>query len=113
MNQFDQLMDIVGRGDYLPGDRCVGGAHHCSFEVVSAERDAVTIRDLNLGGKSVTNDAAHVVEQLRAVELLKPGKKLFYIDSMGELELDEIVWEGVAEISFRPGPGRAVPDERR
>lgn len=84
----------------------LGGGGHCSFEVVLIEAEAVTIRDLNRGGKSVTNDAAHVVEQLRAVGFLAPGRKLLYFDSDGEL--DEIVWEGVSEVGFRPGPGSAA-----
>lgn len=76
---------------------------HCSFEVVMVERDQVTIRDLNQGHKSVTNDAEHVVRELRRAELLVPGRRLFYYDSDGNL--DEILWEG-GEIEFRPGPGR-------
>jgi hypothetical protein len=88
-------------------DCCLStGSGHCSFVVESVERDAVTIRDLNLGGRSVTNDAAHVVEQLRAVELLPPGRKLYYIDSDGEL--DEIVWTEDGAVAFMPGPLRAA-----
>ena len=77
----------------------------CSFEVVRVERDAVTIRDLNRG-KSVTNDAERVVAQLRAFELLTPGRRLFYYDSMGDL--DEIVWNECGVVGFKPGPGRAA-----
>lgn len=93
---------IPGIEDAEDAKLCLGSNGHCSFEVVLVERDQITIRDLNIG-KTVTNDAEHVVKQLRAVELLVPGRKLFYYDSANDL--DEILWEG-AEIGFRPGPGR-------
>lgn len=93
-------------GDLKPGDCNVSRSGlHCSFEVVSVEREAVTIRDLDLGGKSVTNDAAFVVEQLRAVELLPVGRRLLYYDSEGNL--DEILWDEKRGVTgFKPGPLR-------
>lgn len=42
--------------------------------------DTVYIRDLNLGGKSVTNDAEAVVKE---VNFVHPGKKIIYQDSDG------------------------------
>jgi len=84
----------------------IGACGHCSFALVSAEPDQVTIRDLCIG-KTVTNDAEHAVAILRADGLLRPGCRLFYYDSANDL--DEIVWDGVTEITFRPGPGRRLP----
>jgi len=82
---------------------CIGNSNHCSFQVVSATRGGVvTIRDLNQG-RSVTNDANFVVEQLRAAELLTPGRRLFYYDSEGNL--DEITWDesgATGLIPYRP-----------
>lgn len=87
----------------------VEAMQHAQFEVEGVDRDAVTIRDLNLGSKSVTNDAEYVVDQLRGLGLLTAGCKLFYHDSAGDL--DEIVWDQ-GEISFRPGPRRAAVRDR-
>jgi hypothetical protein len=76
--------------------------NHCSFEVVSVERDAVTIRDL-VRGRSVTNDAEHVIEQLVKSGLLTEERKLFYYDTTGTL--DEILWEPPSRfVGFAPGP---------
>lgn len=73
---------------------------HCSFEIVSVERGAVTIRDLNVG-PSVTNDAEHVVAELRKADLLPVGRRLYYFDS--EDNLDEITWNERGQIGFKPG----------
>lgn len=78
----------------------------CDFEVVTVSRESVTIRDLNRGRKSVTNDARAVVSELRRSDLLLPGRRLFYFDSEGEL--DEIVWAEDGGVAFAPGPRGAV-----
>lgn len=74
----------------------------CNYEVVYVTREAVTVRDLNRGRKSFTNDARNVVAELRRSELLPPGRRLYYYDSMGELF--EIVWAKDGGIAFEPGP---------
>ena len=60
------------------------------YEVVLVEEDRVFIVDLNLGNKSVTNDAEEV---LKEIQYHFPGKRLIYKDSMGKW--DEIVEEGI------------------
>jgi hypothetical protein len=77
----------------------------CDFEVITVSRDAVTIRDLDRGKMSVTHDASAVVAELRRCELLLPGRRLFYYDSMGVL--DEIVWTEDGAVAFAPGPNLA------
>ena len=59
-----------------------------------------TIRDLNLGRMSVTNDAENVVANLRKHGILEDGRRLFYYDSEGDL--DEIVWTTAGDVSFAP-----------
>lgn len=79
--------------------------NHCCFEVYSVEREAVTIRDLG-HGKSITNDAEYVVEQLRESGLLPNGRRLFYFDTQGDLD----DWDETGKVSFRPGPQRSAED---
>ncbi len=71
------------------------------FQVVSTTPDCVTIRDLDLGRMSVTNDAEAVVAHLRKCGILRDGKRLLYYDSQGDL--DEIVWRTDGSVSFAPG----------
>lgn len=56
------------------------------------------IEDLNLGGRSVTNDVENVVSEL--LELLG-GRKLYYIDSMGNM--DQILIRHDRFDGFKPG----------
>lgn len=74
------------------------------YEIVriNPESSEVTIRDLNLGRMSVTNDAESVVRDLREKSVLRDGWRLFYYDSDGAL--DEITWMPGGSIGFRPGP---------
>lgn len=74
---------------------------HANFEIVSSLPDRVIIRDLG-GAMSVTNDAEWVVSQL--VDESFPGpsnRRLFYYDSMGDL--DEIVIVLGKFYAFAPG----------
>ena len=50
-------------------------------DTVDYRNNILTIRDLDLGGRSVTNDAEAVVEYLA----LPIGWRLFYYDSMNDL----------------------------
>lgn len=76
----------------------------CDYEIVRIEPEAseVTIRDLNLGRCSITNDAETVVADLREKDILRDGWRLFYYDSNNDL--DEIVWKPDGSIRFSPGP---------
>lgn len=73
-----------------------GGAR---FEIVRTpaelERlgDVLTIRDLGPWDQhfTITNDAEDVVAKLLLSYDLKPGRRLFYYDSEGDL--DEITWD--------------------
>lgn len=58
------------------------------YSIVKVEEDRIFIVDLDLGRRSVTNDAENVV-----FEISKhfPGKRIIYRDSMKEW--DEIVYE--------------------
>lgn len=73
----------------------------CNFEVVSVAIESVTIRDLNNGRMSVTNDAENVVAELRRAEILIPGRRLFYFDSQGHE--DEILWQEDGSVRFAFG----------
>ena len=58
-------------------------ANRADFEYVAftGEPNIVFIRDLNIGNKSVTNDAEAVVKE---VNMLFPGKRIVYQDSQGD-----------------------------
>lgn len=61
----------------------------------------VTIRDLNLGNISVTNDAEEVLERIgKEVDL--SDKKVQYYDSCGQL--DRLLHENGVFAGFAPGP---------
>jgi hypothetical protein len=78
-------------------------AMRCKFEVVKIERAYVVIRDI--GGTdcmTVTNDAEAAVAELRKSELLPPGRRLFYYDSLGDL--DEIIVNDRGFVGFKVLP---------
>ena len=72
------------------------------WEVVGQEGNIVFIRDLDLGGRSVTNDAENV---LRECQNALGACRVVYQDSRGEWA--EIVWKDswLGTISFRPWHG--------
>lgn len=73
------------------------------FEIVPSRfRNSLTIRDLNLGNKSVTNDAENVVKELLQTGKLTPGMRLFYYDS--ENQFDEITFNADGFTGFNVGP---------
>jgi hypothetical protein len=77
------------------------------YEVVRTMPEAVLIRDLGPHDQflTVTNAAEEVVEEMYAAETLKPGQRLFYYDSEGDV--DEIVHEDGRFVGFyRLGRGR-------
>ena len=59
------------------------------FEVEVQDR-IVTVIDLNLGGRGVTNEAEGVVMDLCRRGILQPGMRLIYRDSTGRW--DEMLW---------------------
>lgn len=63
--------------------------------------DIVTIRDLNLGNISVTNDAEEVLERI-GKEIDLTGKRVQYYDSCGQL--DQILHKNGVFAGFAPGP---------
>lgn len=73
------------------------------WEFVRREGDIVFIRDLDLGGRSVTNDAEQVYEECR--NIFGPCR-LVYQDSQGEWAeiVRHINWIGET-IGFRPWNG--------
>lgn len=82
---------------------------HAQWEIVSANTESLTIRDIGHEvGPSITNDAEWVVEQL-ADQLI--GRRLYYYDSMGRL--DEITHERQRFTGFKPGPGSHLPKGER
>lgn len=52
--------------------------------MVEVEDRIVLVMDLDLGGRSVTNDATHVVDDLVRRGILSDGMRLIYRDSNGE-----------------------------
>lgn len=57
-----------------------------TFTICEVERTHLLIRDNCLDGhKSVTNDAEAVIAKLQQAGLLPNGRRLFYLDSDGEL----------------------------
>lgn len=58
------------------------------YEIVKVENDKVFIIDLNLGNKSVTNDAENVYIELKQIF---PDHRIIYKDTMGHW--DEIVMD--------------------
>lgn len=71
------------------------------FEIVFVESEFILIKDLDLGNKSVTNDAEAVVEML----LDSFGdRRIFYYDSTNEI--DELKHDGKRFTAF----GAGIPD---
>jgi hypothetical protein len=51
------------------------------YDVVKVEHDRVFIKDLNDGGKTITNDAEAVVQEVHEEY---PGRRIIYRDSLGQ-----------------------------
>lgn len=71
------------------------------YEVVCIKDDRVFIVDLDLGNRSVTNDAEKV---LREINNNFPGKRLIYRDTIGKW--DEIKFDRVVFAPYR----EEIPD---
>lgn len=65
---------------------------------------SVVLRDIGPHDqfKTITNAADEVVSELWRAGKLKNGQRLFYFDSMGDL--DELVIEGGRFVDFKVGP---------
>lgn len=81
-------------------------ANRADFEYVAftGEPNIVFIRDLNLGNRSVTNDAENVVKEINT---LFPGKRIIYKDSNGDW--DELLHTDGRFEGFGPYRG-TIPD---
>lgn len=64
------------------------GNKRADYDIVRVESDRVFIIDLDLGNKSVTNDAEYVYSDLQS---LWPNRRVIYRDSMGNW--DEMIAE--------------------
>ena len=73
-----------------------------AFSIVLEHPAHLVIRDDDAGGRSVTNDAEAVVSFLLKEGLIEPGRRLFYIDSEGQL--DEMLFDKRGFVGFAPGP---------
>ena len=65
---------------------------HADYEVVRIEDDRVFIVDLDLGGISVTNDAAYVYNEINNNF---PGRRTIYRDTLGR-------WDELVKIENEP-----------
>lgn len=75
---------------------------------VEQDGDVLIIRDLDRGGRSVTNDGDGVIMDLAKRGLLKDGMRVIYRDSSGEW--DEMLHRGGLFSTFRAIPADARTD---
>jgi len=74
---------------------------HAQFELLDQEREYIFIRDVgHNSGRSVTNDAQYVVEQLYDYNIFD-YTRIFYEDSEGRI--DEILHSGKVFKGFKTG----------
>lgn len=74
------------------------GKPKSQWEAVSLIDRILTIRDLNQGWVSVTNDVENVVWELMQSGILKVGMRLMYYDSNNDL--DEIKFDENGFVGF-------------
>lgn len=80
--------------------------NHADYRIVDETDEAIFIEDLNLGHKSVTNDAEWVIETL-IHEYGVLTKKVVYKDS--EDQWDELIHDGNVFLDFGPWKGK-IPE---
>lgn len=73
---------------------------HSDFFFHRLDDHTVAVIDLNLGNRSVSNDAENVVRWLRARGSLRNSDRLIYRDSDGKW--DQIEWDAQGAVFFRP-----------
>lgn len=74
---------------------------HAKFQLLDQEREYIFIRDIgHNSGRSVTNDAEYVIEQLYAYNI-SDETRIFYEDSEGEIS--EILHSGKKLKGFKAG----------
>lgn len=73
---------------------------HADYAIVKTTPDIVFIKDLDLGGKSVTNNAEFVVAQIHEQH---PHRRVVYKDSNGDW--DELVHDEGVFLHFAPYHG--------
>lgn len=88
--------------------RLFGMKAQSRYEIVSnTPGSTLVIRDIgHMDHRSVTNDAENVVADLVANGFLLAGRRLFYYDSMGQL--DELLIKDGRFVGFAPGPREAA-----
>ena len=75
---------------------------HAQFELVDQEREYIIIRNTgHNSGRSVTNDAEYVIEQMYLIYNIFDEARIFYYDSEGELS--EILHSGKRFRGFKAG----------
>jgi hypothetical protein len=76
------------------------------YKVIETTDSTVFLVDLNLGNRSVTNDAENVVRKI----LSEHGRtrKIVYRDSMGDW--DELIHDGETFLDFGPYQGDYTPN---
>ena len=81
------------------------------YFVIGFHHDFVGIADANQGGRSVTNDAELVVEELLQSRQLLGTQRLLYRDTMSRW--DELLHDGVRFTGFRHIGGDSFGDAMR
>lgn len=83
--------------------RDMGRDFGSDFTINHADDELIFIVDLNLGGRSVTNDAENVLMRIdAAVENGIGGRRVFYRDSMRQI--DEILHDNGRFLGFKSIP---------
>lgn len=77
------------------------------YEIISASGETLYLIDLDLGNRSVTNDAEAVVAEVLASH---PGKQIVYRDTQGRW--DELRHDGCAFQGFAPWQGYVPKHDR-
>lgn len=79
--------------------------NHANYQIVEVTANIIFISDLDLGNKSITNDAEHVVDVL--LQIYGPKRKIVYRDTEGQW--DELKHDGEKFIDFAPYTGIYFP----
>lgn len=109
MRRFKQkLLWHDGADHFTPAALYDNSHQRCAFEVLAVDESAIYLADLNLGGRSLTNDAANVVAEC----VLRFGNlRIVYRDSMGEWA--ELVHVGGRFLTYAMARGQWAVQIRR
>jgi hypothetical protein len=83
-----------------------------NYEIISNKFGRVVIKDIGPWDKffTVTNNAENVVIELVQKGVLKPGNRLFYFDSVGDLSEIKIVGDKFCRFESFDGPKKGQLD---